>query len=137
MTKWNVCTAICTLFKPSSPLTLCFQNTTLQIRRNKFFEISNGRKSYLHNGRALTSSALVTPIYKKGNKSNPVNYRSISLTCIPCKMVEYIVLISHIWKDINANNVLFLHQHESQTEVSCQTGLMEAVRDWVFLHEQQ
>jgi hypothetical protein len=80
---------------------------------------------------SFTSTALVAPIYKKGNKSNPVNYRPISLTCIPCKMVEYIVLISHIWKHINANNVIFHHQHESQTGISCQTQLMEAVRDWV------
>ena len=39
----------------------------------------------------------VTPIYKKGNKSNPVNYRPISLTCILCKVMEHLVL-SHMWK---------------------------------------
>ena len=41
----------------------------------------------------------VTPIYKKGNKQMPGNYRPISLTAIPCKTMESIIrdeLMDHL-----------------------------------------
>ena len=75
------------------------------------------------------TTALVTPIYKKGNTSNPVNYRPISITCILCKVLEHIFL-SHMWKHLNANDVILNHQHGFKTELSCQTQLVEAVHDW-------
>ena len=74
------------------------------------------------------TTALVTPIYKKGNKSNPANYRPIPLTCILCKVMEHIVL--SMWKHLNANYVVLHHQHGFQTGLSCQTQLVEAVHDW-------
>ena len=37
--------------------------------------------------------ANVTPVFKKGDRSNPENYRSISLTSIPCKVLEYMYVI--------------------------------------------
>ena len=36
--------------------------------------------------------ANVSPIFKKGEKSDPANYRPISLTCILCKIFEHIYL---------------------------------------------
>ena len=41
------------------------------------------------------SNALVSAVYKKDEKSNPANYRPISLTCIYCKVLEHIIL-SHV-----------------------------------------
>ena len=38
--------------------------------------------------------ANVVPAYKKGPKSDPANYRPISLTCICCKMMEHIIASS-------------------------------------------
>ena len=35
--------------------------------------------------------AIVTPIFKKGSKHSPENYRPISLTSIPCKLMESII----------------------------------------------
>ena len=35
--------------------------------------------------------ALVCPIYKKGMKSEPVNNRPVSLTAIPCKIMEHCI----------------------------------------------
>ena len=36
-------------------------------------------------------SAHIFPLYKKGDRTYPVNYRPISLTCVPCKLLEHIV----------------------------------------------
>jgi len=36
-------------------------------------------------------TALVTPLFKKGSRSNPTNYHPISLTSICCKLLEHIV----------------------------------------------
>ena len=53
-------------------------------------------------------TANVVPIYKKGDKKNPLNYRPISLTSIICKVLESIIrdsVISHF-----VNNDLFSTQ---------------------------
>jgi len=42
----------------------------------------------------IWKTAKVVPIYKKGNKSDPCNYRPVSLTCICCKILEHIVYSS-------------------------------------------
>ena len=39
----------------------------------------------------IWKKANVTAIFKKGDKKEPGNYRPVSLTCIPCKMLESIV----------------------------------------------
>ena len=36
-------------------------------------------------------SAHIFPLYKKGDKSTPANYRPVSLICISCKLLEHIV----------------------------------------------
>ena len=69
------------------------------------------RKSY-HTGAVPPdwTKALVTAIRKKDSKSNPTNYRPISLTSLCCKAMEHIIL-SHIAKHLAANNILIDQQH--------------------------
>ena len=49
--------------------------------------------------------AYVSPIYKKGSKADPRNYRPVSLTSLICKVMEHI-LVSQIMKHLKSNNIL-------------------------------
>ena len=74
--------------------------------------------------------ALVTPIHKKSNKSDPVNYRPISLTCILCKVMEHIIL-SNMWKHLHKHNIILHFRHGFQSGLSCESQLIETVHDWM------
>ena len=54
--------------------------------------------------------AYVAPIFKKGDKHNPCNYRPISLTCIISKCMEHI-LVSNIMQHLDSNKILYALQH--------------------------
>ena len=43
--------------------------------------------------------------------------------------MEHIVL-SHVWKHLNRNNIILPHQHGFRSGLSCETQLAEAVHDW-------
>ena len=62
------------------------------------------------------NSAIVTPIFKKGLKSDPTKNRPISLTCTCCKIMEHIML-SHISKHIAKNNILIMNN--MALEINC------------------
>jgi hypothetical protein len=69
-------------------------------------------------------TANVVPIYKKGDRQEALNYRPVSLTCIPCKVLEKIVrkrLVEHL----EGNNFVTHHQHGFRDGKSCLTGLIE------------
>ena len=49
----------------------------------------------------------VTPLFKKGKKSEPANYRPISLTSIVCKVLESLLkdcIVSHLSKFLKIKN---------------------------------
>ena len=54
--------------------------------------------------------ANVTPIFKKGKKSDPGNYRPVSLTNVVGKMMEKIIK-KHIVGHIERNNLMSNSQH--------------------------
>lgn len=72
--------------------------------------------------------AFVCPIYKKGARYNPANYRPVSLTCILCKLLEHIV-VSNIMKHLEKNNILSERQHGFRNKRSCETQLIGLVED--------
>ena len=68
--------------------------------------------------------AIVTPIYKSGKKSDPLNYRPISLTSVPCKVMERLIR-DKIMDHLESNNLLSKHQHGFRSNRSCLTQLLE------------
>ena len=73
--------------------------------------------------------AIVSPIYKKGTKSDPANYRPISLTCLCCKVLEHIVL-SHMAKHLSQHRIILDSQHGFRERLSTVTQLITSVNDW-------
>ena len=75
----------------------------------------------------------VTPIYKqKGSKSDPGNYRPVSLTSNVCKLMERVVNVE--LSDFLEKRVLSNTQHGFRKGRSCQTNLIEfqdKVTGWI------
>ena len=72
--------------------------------------------------------AQVFPLFKKGNKQDPANYRPISLTCILCKTMEHIIA-SSLTKHFRQNNILYDLQHSFRDRRSCETQLLQLIED--------
>lgn len=72
--------------------------------------------------------ANVIPIYKKGDRQNPANYRPVSLTSIPCKLLEHIIH-RHIMDHIDKYKVLSNHQHGFRQGRSCDSQLSGLIED--------
>ena len=73
-------------------------------------------------------TADIVPIYKKGDKSNPANYRPISLTSVCCKTMEHIICDT-ILDHLNTYNIINPTQHGFRSGLSCQTQLMLLVEE--------
>ena len=73
--------------------------------------------------------ANVSPIFKKGNRSAPNNYRPVSLTCILCKLMEKIVR-KKIIEHLENNNLISSKQHGFVTGRSCVTQLLDVLDIW-------
>ena len=72
--------------------------------------------------------ANVTPIFKSGDRTLPVNYRPISITSVPCKILEHIIH-RHIMDHLDRQNILTDCQHGFRPKRSCETQLLETTHD--------
>ena len=67
--------------------------------------------------------ANITPLYKQGNKSNPLNYRPVSLTSVVCKILEK--LIREEWVEmLEKQNMLTGKQFGFRQGRSCVSNLL-------------
>ena len=76
-------------------------------------------------------TAEVRPIFKKGAKTSPDNYRPVSLTSVVCKVFEKLVrdaLYDHMVK----SNLLSPDQFGFCPGRSCVTQLLVTINDWMF-----
>lgn len=85
----------------SVPLTLIFQES-----------INSGKIP------TVWKEARGTPLFKKGEKSNPGNYRPVSLTSIVCKCMEKIVR-SSVVEHLITNNLISNAQFGFRNGRSC------------------
>ena len=74
--------------------------------------------------------ALITPIYKNGDRSCSANYRPILLTCIVCKTLEHIISTS-IYNHLDEYDILCPEQYGFRRRRSCETQLISTVHDLV------
>ena len=80
------------------------------------------------------TSADVVPIYKKGGKEIPGNYRPVSLTSIPCKVLESIIR-DEMMEHLQSRGLLADAQHGFRPGRSCATQLMMAIEEWSCMIE--
>ncbi|MEW8547322.1 MAG: reverse transcriptase domain-containing protein, partial [Candidatus Thiodiazotropha sp.] len=72
--------------------------------------------------------AYISPIFKKGDRHKPSNYRPVSLTSICCKILEHIVH-SHVISHLDRHQMLSDAQHGFRKSRSCETQLILTIQD--------
>ena len=74
-------------------------------------------------------SAIICALFKKGNKTDPGNYRPVSLTCIICKILESIIY-DHIVKHMIENNLFSNNQYGFISKRSAALQLLNVLEIW-------
>jgi len=69
------------------------------------------------------TKASVTPVFKKGKKEDPGNYRPVSLTSIPGKMMEQLI-VEDIIKQVEEKRIIRSSQYGFIKGKSCLTNLI-------------
>jgi len=72
--------------------------------------------------------AHIVPVFKKGDRANPANYRPISLTSVCSKIMEH-VLHSSIITHLDQHNILSDQQHGFRKTRSCESQLILTIDD--------
>ena len=72
--------------------------------------------------------ARVTPVFKKGSKNQAGNYRPVSLTSVPYKVMESL-LRDIILKHVMENNLMSEDQHGFSKGKSCMSNLLITLED--------
>ena len=73
--------------------------------------------------------AKIVPVFKKGDKGKVENYRPISLTSIPCKLLEHIIH-SSVMDHFDKFQIIDDAQHGFRQKRSCESQLITTLRDF-------
>ena len=84
----------------------------------------------------LVSLANICPLFKKGDRSLARNYHPVSLTCIPCKLLEHIVC-SNIMTHLDEHELLSDRQRAFRKWHSCETQLTTVINDWAKIFDKK
>ena len=71
------------------------------------------------------SLAKICPLYK----TLACNYQPVSLSCVPCKLLEHIVC-SNIMAHLDEHKLLSDRQHAFRKRHSCETQLIKVINNW-------
>ena len=81
-------------------------------------------------------NANISPIFKKGNKHDPSNYRPVSLTSVCCKTLEHIIC-RHILSHLEHHKILTPLQHGFRSGHSCESQLIITMNDILSMYDQR
>ena len=86
----------------------------------------------MHEGKVPMSWKLAEdkPIFIKGDKTDPGNYRPISLVCVICKVFESFIRDA-LCEHLDRHNLLSIEQFGFTKGRSCTTQLLVTVGDWM------
>ena len=72
--------------------------------------------------------AWITPVFKKGSRCEPENYRPVSLTCVMCKLLEHIIC-THLRTHFDRHGILTEYNHGFRSKHSCESQLLVTSHD--------
>ena len=78
----------------------------------------------------------ICPLFKKADRSLACNYRPVSLTCVPCKLLEHIVC-SNIMSHLDDHKLVSDRQHAFRKSHSCETQSATLIDDWAKILDNQ
>jgi hypothetical protein len=79
-------------------------------------------------------NANISSIFKKGDKHAAENYRPVSLTSVPCKLLDHIVC-KHMLKHLEMYKVLTSLNHGFRSGYSRETKLLATLHDFLKPHD--
>ena len=80
------------------------------------------------------ASCKIYSLFKKGDRVLACNYGPVSLTCVPCKLLEHIVC-SNIMAHLDEYQLLSDRQHAFRKMHSCETQLTTVINDRVKISD--
>ena len=77
-------------------------------------------------------TANITPIFKKRNRSSPLNYRPILLTVVCCKVLEHIIY-HYIMEHLSQHQIIHNYQHGFRQGYSAESQFITVTEDILYV----